>query len=37
MTYFVPKPITPATLLGAVTHVLSGEAETMPERETEAA
>lgn len=38
MTYFVPKPITPATLLGAVTHVLSGEADaTSPEHETEAA
>ena len=38
MTYFVPKPITPATLLGAVTHVLSNEADaTSPEHETEAA
>jgi signal transduction histidine kinase/CheY-like chemotaxis protein len=37
MTYFVPKPITPATLLGAVTHVLSGKAEPVPEHETEAA
>lgn len=25
MTYFVPKPITPASLLGAVTHVMNGE------------
>ena len=25
MTYFVPKPITPATLLGAVSHVMNGE------------
>lgn len=25
MTYFVPKPITPATLLGAVNHVMNGE------------
>ena len=24
MTYFVPKPITPASLLGAVTHVMNG-------------
>ncbi|WP_226636302.1 ATP-binding protein [Brevundimonas poindexterae] len=24
MTYFVPKPITPASLLGAVTHVVNG-------------
>ena len=23
MTYFVPKPITPALLLGAVSHTLS--------------
>jgi len=37
MTYFVPKPITPATLLGAVTHVLSGDTEEPVERETEAA
>jgi CheY-like chemotaxis protein len=27
MTYFVSKPLTPATLLGALDHVLSGEAE----------
>jgi signal transduction histidine kinase/ActR/RegA family two-component response regulator len=26
MTYFVSKPLTPATLLGALQHVLSGEA-----------
>lgn len=27
MTYFVSKPLTPATLLGALEHVLSGEPE----------
>lgn len=27
MTYFVSKPLTPAALLGALEHVLSGEAE----------
>jgi CheY-like chemotaxis protein len=27
MTYFVPKPITPPALLGAVQHVLSAQAE----------
>ncbi len=27
MTYFVSKPLTPATLLGALQHVLSGAAE----------
>lgn len=27
MTYFVSKPLTPGSLLGALSHVLSGEAE----------
>ncbi len=36
MTYFVSKPLTPATLLGALTQVLSG-AEDAPETETAAA
>lgn len=38
MTYFVPKPITPPMLLGAITHVMSmGPADEVPEAETVAA
>ena len=38
MTYFVPKPITPPMLLGAITHVMSmAEAEEAPMAETVAA
>lgn len=29
MTYFVPKPLTPASLLGAVSHVMTLEAQTL--------
>ena len=35
MTYFVPKPITPPMLLGAITHVMSmAQSEEAPEAET---
>jgi signal transduction histidine kinase/AmiR/NasT family two-component response regulator len=38
MTYFVPKPITPPMLLGAITHVMTmAQAEEVPEAETVAA
>ena len=37
MTYFVSKPLTPATLLGALDHVLSGEASGADAAETVAA
>ena len=38
MTYFVPKPITPPMLLGAITHVMTmAQAEEAPEAETVAA
>ena len=38
MTYFVPKPITPPMLLGAITHVMTmAQAEEIPEAETVAA
>ena len=38
MTYFVPKPITPPMLLGAITHVMTlAQAEESPEAETVAA
>lgn len=38
MTYFVPKPITPPMLLGAITHVMSmAQADEAPEPETVAA
>ena len=38
MTYFVPKPITPPMLLGAITHVMSmGPADEVPGAETVAA
>ncbi|MDQ3126290.1 MAG: ATP-binding protein [Pseudomonadota bacterium] len=38
MTYFVPKPITPPMLLGAITHVMTmAQAEDVPEAETVAA
>ncbi len=33
MTYFVPKPITPASLLGAVTHVMNGETIRPPQED----
>ncbi|WP_309628929.1 ATP-binding protein [Brevundimonas sp.] len=37
MTYFVSKPLTPAALLGALSHVLAGEASDAEEAETAAA
>ncbi|MFN3668905.1 MAG: ATP-binding protein [Brevundimonas sp.] len=38
MTYFVPKPITPPMLLGAITHVMTmAQADEVPEVETVAA
>lgn len=38
MTYFVPKPITPPMLLGAITHVMTmAQSEREPEAETVAA
>ncbi len=38
MTYFVPKPITPPMLLGAITHVMTmAQAEDAPDVETVAA
>jgi signal transduction histidine kinase/AmiR/NasT family two-component response regulator len=38
MTYFVPKPITPPMLLGAITHVMTtAQADEVPEAETVAA
>ena len=37
MTYFVSKPMTPAALLGALSHVLAGEAPSAEEAETVAA
>ncbi len=38
MTYFVPKPITPPMLLGAITHVMTmAQADEAPEPETVAA
>ena len=37
MTYFVSKPLTPAALLGALNHVLAGEASDAEEVETVAA
>ncbi|MEY4555916.1 MAG: hypothetical protein RL093_1035 [Pseudomonadota bacterium] len=38
MTYFVPKPITPPTLLGAITHVMTmAQSEEVAEAETVAA
>ena len=37
MTYFVPKPITPPMLLGAVQQVLAGEAQVLTEAQTVAA
>lgn len=37
MSYFVPKPITPPALLGAVQHVLSAQAEAPPDAAAEAA
>ena len=37
MTYFVPKPITPPMLLGAVQQVLMGEAQVLTEAQTVAA
>lgn len=38
MTYFVPKPITPPMLLGAITHVMTmAQSEMAPEAETVAA
>lgn len=38
MTYFVPKPITPPMLLGAITHVMTmGDADEAPTAETVAA
>ncbi|MFC5344074.1 ATP-binding protein [Brevundimonas staleyi] len=37
MTYFVSKPLTPAALLGALNHVLAGEASEEDEAETVAA
>ncbi|KQY80481.1 ATP-binding protein [Brevundimonas sp. Root1423] len=38
MTYFVPKPITPPMLLGAITHVMTmAQSEVVPESETVAA
>ena len=38
MTYFVPKPITPPMLLGAITHVMSmAQSDEVPGAETVAA
>jgi signal transduction histidine kinase/ActR/RegA family two-component response regulator len=37
MTYFVSKPLTPAALLGALSHVLAGEPSDAEEAETAAA
>ncbi|WP_041761272.1 ATP-binding protein [Brevundimonas subvibrioides] len=37
MTYFVSKPLTPAALLGALSHVLSGEADETAPAEAETA
>ena len=37
MNYFVPKPITPPMLLGAVQQVLAGETQVFDDEETEAA
>jgi signal transduction histidine kinase/ActR/RegA family two-component response regulator len=37
MTYFVSKPLTPATLLGALNHVLAGDETEADEAETVAA
>jgi signal transduction histidine kinase/ActR/RegA family two-component response regulator len=37
MTYFVSKPLTPAALLGALSHVLAGEASDAEDAETAAA
>ena len=38
MTYFVPKPITPPMLLGAITHVMTmAQGDEVPEAETVAA
>jgi len=38
MTYFVPKPITPPMLLGAITHVMTmAQSDEAPETETVAA
>jgi len=38
MTYFVPKPITPLMLLGAITHVMTmAQGDEVPEAETVAA
>jgi CheY-like chemotaxis protein len=38
MTYFVPKPITPPMLLGAITHVMTmAQADEVAEAETVAA
>ena len=38
MTYFVPKPITPPMLLGAITHVMTmAQEDEVPEAETVAA
>jgi len=38
MTYFVPKPITPLMLLGAITHVITmAQGDEVPEAETVAA
>ena len=37
MTYFVPKPITPAILLGALNHVLAGCDEEVEQDQTVAA
>ena len=38
MTYFVPKPITPLILLGAITHVMTmAQGDEVPEAETVAA
>ena len=37
MTYFVSKPLTPAALLGALSHVLAGEASEAQDAETAAA
>ena len=38
MTYFVPKPITPPMLLGAITHVMTmAQEDEVPEVETVAA
>ena len=37
MTYFVPKPITPPMLLGAITHVMTLAQSEAPADETVAA